>query len=100
MSGSLSQLQREQIMKQYQEELDALERAIAKERDNQLTKMRQKLVKRRIEQERFRKEEQQQKQIADIKGNVKNTLKQMIAGSQSNSVSSTQRMEAKPAMAT
>ena len=34
MKGTLSDYQREMIMKQYQKELDALERAIAKERDN------------------------------------------------------------------
>ena len=33
MKGSLSDFQREMIMKQYQSELDALEKAIADERD-------------------------------------------------------------------
>lgn len=34
MKGTLSEYQREQIMKQYQSELDALERAIALERES------------------------------------------------------------------
>lgn len=46
-------------MKQFMLELDALEKAIAVERDNQLRKMRQRLIKKKIETERLKKEEQQ-----------------------------------------
>ena len=57
MSGQLSQFQKDQIMKQFLLELSNLEKAIAIERDNQLTKMRQRLIKKRIEAERLKKEE-------------------------------------------
>lgn len=65
MSGQLSSIYREQIMKQYEEELSNLEKAIIEERDKQLTRMRQNLIKRRIDRERTRKEEE--RKIADSK---------------------------------
>ncbi len=44
-------------MKQFMLELNNLEKAIATERDNQLMKMRQRLIKKKIEAERLKKEE-------------------------------------------
>jgi hypothetical protein len=65
-------------MKQYQQELDALERAIEKERDNQLAKMRQKLIKRKIERERIRKEEIYQEKSKEIKTDMTKVLTGII----------------------
>ncbi len=54
-------------MRQFMRELDSLEKAIALERDTQLKKMRQRLIKKKIEQERYRKEEEQQRRMQDLK---------------------------------
>ena len=42
-------------MKEYEEEMSALDRAIRKERDIQISKMRRELLKRKIDQERAKK---------------------------------------------
>jgi hypothetical protein len=67
MSGSLSEYQKEMIMKQFMIDLNNLEKAIAMERDNQLTKMRARLIKKKIEAERLKKQEQQEKRVLEIK---------------------------------
>lgn len=59
-------------------ELDSLEKAIALERDNQLKKMRQRLIKKKIEKERFKKEEEQQKRVQDLKRQIGKYLLQAI----------------------
>ncbi len=43
-------------MKQFARELEQLDTALERERDRQLREMRQKLIKRKIEVERFKKE--------------------------------------------
>jgi len=57
-------------MKQFMLELDALEKAIAVERDNQLRKMRQRLIKKKIETERLKKEEQQEIRVLAVKKQI------------------------------
>ena len=57
-------------MKQFMLELDALEKAIAVERDNQLRKMRQRLIKKKIETERRKKEEQQEIRVLAVKKQI------------------------------
>lgn len=59
-------------------ELDSLEKAIAIERDNQLKKMRQRLIKKKVEQERLKKEEEQQKRVDDLKRQIGKYLLQAI----------------------
>eukprot|EP00347_Sterkiella_histriomuscorum_P005935 403354701 len=78
MKGTLSDYQREMIMKQYQKELDALERAIAMERDNQLQKMRQKLIKRKIERERLKKDEESKSKMDSLKTKLRAQIKNQI----------------------
>ena len=70
MSGHITADQKEQIMRQFMRELDSLEKAIAIERDSQLKKMRQKLIKKKIEQERLKKEEESQKRVNDLKKQI------------------------------
>ena len=76
MSGQLSSIYREQIIKQYELELSNLEKAIIEERDKQLTKMRQNLIKKKIERERVRKEAerklQSEKRMVESMERVKN----------------------------
>ena len=47
--------------------MEALDTALAKERDRQLREMRQKMIKRKIETERLKKEEEQDKRVQQIK---------------------------------
>lgn len=70
MSALLSDHQREQIMKQYLLELSNLEKAIAAERDEQMRKMRQRIVKKKIAAERLKKEEDQDKRVQMIKKQI------------------------------
>ena len=63
MSGSLSQYQKDMIMKQFMMELNNLEKAIAMERDSYMAKMRKRLIKKKIEAERLKKEEEQEKRV-------------------------------------
>jgi hypothetical protein len=70
MSGQISVDQKELIMKQFLKELSDLEKAIEQERDAQLRKMRQRLIKRKIEQERLKKEEQQQERVKELKKQI------------------------------
>jgi hypothetical protein len=65
-------------MKQFMRELDNLEKAIAIERDTQLKKMRQRLIKKKVEQERLKKEEEQQKRVNDLKRQIGKYLLQAI----------------------
>jgi hypothetical protein len=53
-------------MKQYRKELEALDTALARERDRQLREMRQKMIRRKIEAERLKKEEEQDKRVQQI----------------------------------
>ena len=78
MSGHITADQKEQIMRQFMRELDSLEKAIAIERDAQLKKMRQKLIKKKVEQERFKKEEEQQKRVQELKRQIGKYLLQAI----------------------
>lgn len=57
-------------MKQFMLELNNLEKAIATERDNQLMKMRQRLIKKKIEAERLKKEEQNDKRVQQVKKQI------------------------------
>ena len=57
-------------MKQYQKELEALDTALARERDRQLREMRQKMIRRKIESERLKKEENQDKRIQQMKKQI------------------------------
>lgn len=50
-------------MKQFMLELDALEKAIALERDSQLVKMRARLIKKKIEAERLKKTEAEEVRV-------------------------------------
>jgi hypothetical protein len=59
-------------------ELNNLEKAIAIERDTQLKKMRQRLIKKKVEQERFKKEEEQQKRVDELKRQIGKYLLQAI----------------------
>lgn len=70
MSALLSENQKEQIMKQYLLELSNLEKAIAAERDEQMRKMRQRIVKKKIAAERLKKEEEQDKRVQMIKKQI------------------------------
>lgn len=70
MSGNLSEMQKDLIMKQFMKELDALEKAIAIERDSQLTKMRAKLIKKKIEAERLKKDEINDRRVREIKKQI------------------------------
>jgi hypothetical protein len=54
-------------MKQYQKELEALDTALARECDRQLREMRQKMIRRKIESERLKKEEDQDKRVQQMK---------------------------------
>jgi hypothetical protein len=50
-------------MAQFRRELEALDSVLARERDRQLRDMRQKMIKRKIEAERLKKEEEQDKRV-------------------------------------
>jgi hypothetical protein len=78
MSGHITADQKEQIMRQFMLELNNLEKAIAIERDSQLKKMRQRLIKKKVEQERFKKEEEQQKRVDELKRQIGKYLLQAI----------------------
>ena len=78
MSGHITADQKEQIMRQFMLELNNLEKAIAIERDTQLKKMRQRLIKKKVEQERFKKEEEQQKRVDELKRQIGKYLLQAI----------------------
>ncbi len=67
MSALLSQNKKDEIMRQYLLELSNLEKAIAAERDEQMRKMRQRIVKKKIAAERLKKEEEQEKRVAEVK---------------------------------
>jgi hypothetical protein len=57
-------------MKQYRKELEALDTALARERDRQLREMRQKMIRRKIEAERLKKEEEQDKRVQQLKKQI------------------------------
>lgn len=65
-------------MKQFMRELDSLEKAIALERDSQLRKMRQRLIKRKIEQEKLKKDEAQAARVQALKKQIGKYLLQAI----------------------
>lgn len=70
MSGQLSQFQKDQIMKQFMIELNNLEKAIAMERDSQLSKMRARIIKKKIEIERLKKVDMEDKRVLQIKKQI------------------------------
>ncbi len=70
MSALLSENQKEQIMRQYLLEMSNLEKAIAAERDEQMRKMRQRIVKKKIAAERLKKEEEQENRVKLIKKQI------------------------------
>lgn len=82
-------------MSQYTKELDALERAIAEEREKQLVKMKQKLIKKKIEVEKAKKEELLKDKMAQVKNKVRAHLREVIAHGKDSGVKSTFAKELK-----
>ena len=57
-------------MKQFMIELNNLEKAIAMERDSQLSKMRARIIKKKIEIERLKKVDMEDKRVLQIKKQI------------------------------
>ena len=74
-------------MKQYRKELEALDTALARERDRQLREMRQKMIRRKIETQRLKKEEEQDLRVQQLKKQIAKFLLAAIQHSRQKSSS-------------